>query len=174
MLGNTYESQVCSISRTLEVYGERWTFLIMRNALFADSTRFVDFQRSLGIATNVLSARLDHLVNEHVMERIAGADAATSSGAAAGATRYRMTPRGRDLVTALVALTQWGDSWAAPDGAPVLYTHRAGAHPVRAALVCDECGVLDASADVEALPGPGMPNHLAERLLARHEARVAS
>ncbi|MEO8529001.1 MAG: helix-turn-helix domain-containing protein, partial [Pseudolysinimonas sp.] len=69
MLGNTYETQVCSISRTLEVFGERWTFLILRSALFAEATRFADFERSLGIATNVLASRLAHLVDAGVMYR---------------------------------------------------------------------------------------------------------
>ena len=59
MLGNTYDTQVCSIARALELVGERWTLLILRNALFAGSTRYRDFQRSLGIATNVLQDRLD-------------------------------------------------------------------------------------------------------------------
>ena len=163
MLGRTYESQVCSISRTLEVFGERWTFLIMRSALFAESTRFVDFQRSLGIATNVLSARLDHLVDSGVMEKVT-ADADDAS-------RYRLTPRGRDLVPALIALTEWGDEWAAPAGEPVLYRHHAGRHPVRMRLVCDTCGQLDEFDDVEALPGPGMPEQSAHRLLERHTTR---
>jgi len=157
MLGRSYESQVCSISRTLEVFGERWTLLIMRNAAFADSVRFVDFQRSLGIATNVLSARLDHLVETGVMQ-LDGSD-------------YRLTERGRDLVPALIALTEWGDRWAAPTGEPVLYRHAAGEHPVAMRLVCEVCGVLDGFDDVEALPGPGMPRPQAERLLARHHVR---
>ena len=62
MLGRTYESEVCSIARALEVVGERWSVLIVRNALFAGSTRFSDFQRSLGIATNILQNRLDGFV----------------------------------------------------------------------------------------------------------------
>ena len=69
MLGNTYETQVCSIARALELVGERWTLLILRNALFAGSTRYRDFQRALGIATNVLQDRLDGLVEDGIMER---------------------------------------------------------------------------------------------------------
>lgn len=161
MLGRTYDSQVCSISRTLEVFGERWTFLVMRNALFADSTRFVDFQRSLGVATNVLTDRLGRLVAEGVFVAAAGD----------GGDRYRLTERGRDLATSLVALTEWGDRWAAPDGAPVHYVHGDDAHRVHAALVCAECGVLDADTVVEALPGPGMPEPQAERVRERYLAR---
>lgn len=165
MLGSRYDTQVCSISRTLEVVGERWTLLIMRNALFAGSTRFVEFQRSLGIATNVLAARLGRLVEEGVLERVARDDRDQAE--------YHPTGKGRDLLPALVALTEWGDRWAAPDGAPVLYRHADGEHPVRMALVCDECGPLEDSTDVEALPGPGMPEPLAARLRERHRARRA-
>ena len=164
MLGRTYESQVCSISRTLEVFGERWTFLILRNALFAESTRFSAFQKNLGIATNVLTSRLDHLVEEGVMERVTND---------AGEGEYRLTPRGQDLAPALIALTEWGDRWAAPDGAPILYRHGRDEHPVRMQLVCDICGPLDDTTEVEALPGPGMPEALAARVLERHRLRHA-
>jgi len=164
MLGRTYESQVCSISRTLEVFGERWTFLILRNALFAESTRFSAFQKSLGIATNVLTSRLDHLVDEGVMERVTNES---------GEGEYRLTARGQDLAPALIALTEWGDRWAAPNGAPILYRHGRDEHPVRMQLVCDVCGPLDDATEVEALPGPGMPEPLATRVLERHRLRHA-
>ena len=166
MLGSTYESQVCSISRTLEVFGERWTFLILRNALFAESTRFADFHRSLGIATNVLASRLEHLVEAGVMERVM-----KNSGEG---EKYRLTARGRDLTPTLIALTEWGDRWAAPNGVPILYRHGREEHPVRMQLVCDICGPLDASADVEALPGPGMPQNMAAGVLERHRLRHAA
>jgi DNA-binding HxlR family transcriptional regulator len=160
-----YEDQNCSIARTLAVVGERWTLLILRNALFAGSTRFVEFQRSLGIATNVLAARLGHLVEEGVLERV------PRDGDQA---EYHATQKGRDLLPALIALTEWGDRWASPSGAPVLYRHAAGEHPVRMTLVCDECGALTDTTDVEALPGPGMPEPLAARLRERHRARHAA
>ena len=166
MLGRSYESQVCSIARTLEVFGERWTFLIMRNAAFAESVRFGDFERSLGLATNVLAARLAYLVEAGVMDK--------ATGDAGERTEYRLTPRGRDLVPTLIALTEWGDRWSAPGGEPVRYHHKAGEHPVRMRLFCDTCGPLDEFGDVEALPGPGMPEPLAERLRQRHRARHAA
>src|ERR671932_699481 len=69
MLGKAYDDEVCSIARALEVVGERWSLLILRNALFAGSTRYSDFQRSLGIASNILTARLDGFVEAGLMRR---------------------------------------------------------------------------------------------------------
>ena len=69
MLGKTYDTQVCSIARALEFVGERWSLLIIRDALFAGSTRYSDFQRSLGIATNILKDRLDGFVDTGIMRR---------------------------------------------------------------------------------------------------------
>lgn len=134
----------------------------MRNALFAESVRFGEFRHSLGIATNVLAARLAHLVDERVFEKVAEDG---SEG------RYTLTARGRGLATALIALTEWGDQWVTPGNEPILYAHAAGAHAVHARVVCDVCGPLDSLTDIEALPGPGMPEDLAERVLARHRAR---
>ncbi|UJP09067.1 helix-turn-helix transcriptional regulator [Microbacterium sp. KUDC0406] len=145
MLGRTYDSEVCSIARSLEVIGERWTLLIIRNALFADVTRFGDFQRRLGIATNVLTARLDGLVAAGVMER-----SHTASSA-----EYLLTEKGRDLSGVLVALTDWGDRWAAPDGPPIIYRHGACEGAVHSGLTCDRCGARPDA--VTASPGPGMP-----------------
>src|SRR3954451_2285275 len=116
VLGNTYDSQVCSIARSLEIVGERWSLLILRNALFAGSTRYGDFQRSLGVATNVLQDRLDGFVRAGIMERRPSSDQPAQH-------EYVLTEKGRDFAPALIALTQWGDRWAAPDGPPVLYRH---------------------------------------------------
>lgn len=157
MLGRTYDSQVCSIARALEVVGERWSLLIVRNALFAGSVRFGDFQRSLGIATNVLAGRLDGFVDAGIMRR----------EQVAGQPEYRLTDKGRELAGALVALTAWGDRWAAPDGPPVLYRHAACGDAVEHQLVCATCGRVDDPAQVQALPGPGMPADRAAVMAAR-------
>src|ERR1700712_3401895 len=123
MLGRTYDSQVCSIARALEVVGERWTLLILRNAVFAGTTRFRDFQLSLGIATNVLASRLDALVDSGIMERPTAPDRAS-------AHQYVLTDKGRELTPVLIALTEWGDRWAAPEGPPIRYVHDACGFPV--------------------------------------------
>lgn len=162
MLGKTYDAEVCSIARALEVVGERWSLLILRNAMFAGHTRFTQFQRSLGIATNVLGARLDGLVAAGILRR-----------QPADGHEYVLTDKGWDLQTALVALTEWGDRWAAPAGPPVRYQHQACGGTVTTSLACTECGTVDPPS-VQALPGPGMPADRAERMLARVSAPVAS
>src|SRR5947209_703403 len=116
MLGKTYDTQVCSIARALEVVGERWSLLIIRDALFAGSTRYIDFQRSLGIATNVLQTRLDGFVDEGIMQRRLYSEQPELY-------EYVLTEKGADLAAALIALTEWGDRWVAPNGPPILYTH---------------------------------------------------
>ena len=91
MLGRTYDSQVCSIARALEVVGERWSLLILRDAVFAGVTRFGDFQHNLGIATNVLQARLDAFVDSGLMAR------REVRGAGGKLSEYVVTEMGRDL-----------------------------------------------------------------------------
>lgn len=105
MLGKAYGSQTCSIARTLEVIGERWSPLIVRDALFGRATRYRDFQRSLGIATNVLTARLDGLVEAGILRR-------HRYSGQPGPYAYVLTEKGRALAPVLVALGAWGDRWA--------------------------------------------------------------
>ena len=160
MLGRTYESEVCSIARALEVVGERWSVLIVRNALFAGSTRFSDFQRSLGIATNILKTRLDGFVAAGIMRRQQYSDQPELF-------EYLLTEKGRDLAPALIALTEWGDRWAAPDGPPILYTHSVCGSQVTHEISCETCGRVDDPAQVRARPGPGMPADGVERMAKR-------
>ena len=160
MLGNTYDTQVCSIARALELVGERWTLLILRNALFAGSTRYRDFQQSLGIATNVLQDRLDGLVEGGILARRPSAGQPT-------VTEYVLTEKGRDFGPALLALSQWGDKWAAPDGPPILYRHTACGSALGVEMTCEAHGTVDEDVAITALPGPGMPADRAERMLQR-------
>src|SRR5215475_5365747 len=96
MLGKTYDSQVCSIARALELVGERWTLLIVRDALFAGVTRFNDHQHNLGIATNILKTRLDALIAAEIMRRHTPCYVFNE---------YAPTEKGRELGPALIALT---------------------------------------------------------------------
>jgi DNA-binding HxlR family transcriptional regulator len=93
----------CSIERALGVLGERWTFLILREAFFG-ATRFVEFRDRLGVAPDVLTDRLGTLVDYGVLEREPYREPGARSRFA-----YRLTPSGRELQVVLAALQQWGD-----------------------------------------------------------------
>lgn len=160
VLGKTYDDEVCSIARALEVVGERWSLLIVRNALFAGATRYSDFQRSLGIASNVLKDRLDGLVDAGIMRRHRYSEQPELF-------EYLLTEKGRDFAPALVALTAWGDRWAAPDGPPIRYSHSVCGSVVGHQVVCETCGPVADPAQVQAGPGPGMPADRVERMTRR-------
>lgn len=157
MLGKTYDSQVCSIARALEVVGERWSLLIIRDALFAGVTRFNDFQGNLGVATNVLAARLDGFLASGLMERRPQTEQPDQY-------EYVLTDKGRDLGPALIALTEWGDRWAAPGAPPILYQHRECGGAITGQIVCAVCGQVTEPAQVGIRVGAGMPaEYLANR-----------
>jgi DNA-binding HxlR family transcriptional regulator len=145
MLGRDYDGQNCSIARALGVVGERWTLLIVRDA-FLGRRRFDEFQRSLGISRNVLSERLNRLVDEGIFERVRYQERPERF-------EYRLTEKGRALNIALSGLRQWGDAYAGHEPPMVLRT-KADKRPVVAALITEDQPHLT-SADVEAVPGPG-------------------
>ena len=146
MLGRTYESENCSAARALEVVGERWSLLIIRDALFRNATRFSEFERNLGLAPNVLSTRLQSFVESGIMEaRIDGEG---------GNYRYFLTAKGRDLTPVVIALTAWGDRWSAPNGPPVVFRHRPCGSTLHQGLVCPHCSSVKVS-DIETRAGPG-------------------
>ncbi len=164
VLGKTYDNQVCSAARALEVVGERWSLLIIRDALFAGSTRFNDWLR-LGIATNILQRRLDGLVGVGVMEH-----RLTSRNPDHG--EYLLTAKGRDLAPVLITLTEWGDRWAAPAGPPILYTHSVCGGSITQETICSACGRVDDPAEVTVRPGPGMPPEIAARMAGNQKVEV--
>lgn len=137
----------CSLAQCLEVVGEWWTLLIVRDALFG-VTRFDDFRQRLGIARNVLTQRLDHLVEQGIM---------TKEPYQANPVRYDylLTAKGRSLWTVVVAMRQWGDRWAAPDGPPVEVVHRACGHVATIEPACSACGERVYLRDLTPVPGPG-------------------
>ena len=132
MLPSTYETQDCSIARTLEVVGERWTLLILRDA-FRGVRRFDDFADGLGIARNVLARRLDSLCEAGILERRRYQDRPERS-------EYRLTQRGRDLWPVLTALRGWGDRHVAPQGPPVRIEHVSCGGMLDVHVHCDRCG----------------------------------
>src|SRR5258708_16995223 len=140
MLGKTYDGQNCSAARALEIVGERWSLLIIRDALFAGRTRFSEFQRSLGIAPNVLAARLSWFVETGLMTTEPVSEDSELS-------EYRLTKKGTELTSVVVALTAWGERWAEPIG-PIVYKHRECGGLVRQVITCDSCAEDVEPADV--------------------------
>lgn len=145
MLNSQYDGQNCSVARALEVVGERWTLLIVRDA-FLGLRRFEQFQNSLGIARNVLTDRLNKLVEEGILERVRYSQRPERY-------EYRLTKMGRDLNIALAGLRQWGDKYMS-DEPPTLLRRRADKKPVIAALVPKGTDTLRAE-ELELVAGPG-------------------
>ena len=156
MLGRTYDEQVCSLARALEVVGERWTLLIVRDALLG-LRRFEEFSSSLGLARNVLTDRLNHLIGAGVLERV-------RYQRRPDRFEYRLTDRGKGLGVAVLALMQWGDTHlAGPAGPPRLAEHTDCGGAVVIGASCHRCGqpVHPHPADqrVQLVPGPGFRDH---------------
>jgi DNA-binding HxlR family transcriptional regulator len=148
MLGNDYKDQQCSIARTLELVGERWTVLVLRD-VFLGVRRFEALQRDLGIARNVLAARLERLVAEGVLEKTPYQERPVRY-------EYRLTEKGKDLWPVMVELQQWGDRHAAPqEGPPVVVRHRGCGGTLGERRVCTRCGEPLELGDVRAELGPG-------------------
>ena len=142
MLHNRYDDQHCSVARALEVIGERWTILILRDA-FLGVRRFDDFQRSLGIARNVLNTRLQRLVDSGLLER-------RRYQTRPERHEYRLTDMGRDLWPSIIALMQWGDRHlAGADGPPAGIWHRGCGGALDDRRVCERCGAVLGPHDVE-------------------------
>lgn len=145
----------CSVAQCLEVVGEWWSLLIVRDA-FLGVRRFDDFQARLGIARNVLNDRLHTLVDAGVFERVAYQDRPPRF-------EYRLTDRGRDLWPVITSMRQWGDKWAAPDGPPLVLRHENCGQVSEAVTVCSECGEPLDPRSVRAEHGPGATENLFER-----------
>lgn len=145
-LGNAYAGQTCSIASTLELVGERWTLLIVRE-LMLGVHRFDEIQADLGIARNVLQARLERLVRGGVAERRRYQDHPPRDS-------YHLTEAGRDLWPVIFALMRWGDEHQPrPGGPPVLVSHRGCGGEVDDHRICRRCGAELELGDVTARPG---------------------
>jgi DNA-binding HxlR family transcriptional regulator len=150
LLHRTYDNQNCSVARTLETIGERWTLLILRDA-FHGARRFDDFQRSLGVARNVLTARLKLLTDEGLMERRMYSERPERY-------EYRLTDKGIDLWPVLFTLMRFGDKHYAVEGSPVVVEHRACGTRVDDHMCCPSCEVQLEARDVVAKRGEGVPS----------------
>jgi DNA-binding HxlR family transcriptional regulator len=147
MLKREYENQVCSIARTLEIVGDRWTLLIVRD-IFLGKRRFDELLESLGVASNVLTDRLNRLVDEGILERVAYSERPPRY-------EYRLTKKGTELRVPLLALMEWGDRHVS-EKPPRVARRRSDHSPVSVRVVAKD-GAVVPYGDLEVVPGPGAP-----------------
>lgn len=136
-----------SVVAALEVIPDRWSALVLREAFFGVQ-RFSDFRRSLGIARNTLTDRLNRLVEQGVLEKQRIAETNEWQ-------EYRLTEMGLDLYPVTVALMQWGDRWRAPEGPPLRLTHKECGGELALELSCSCCGAQVGARNANYEPGPG-------------------
>jgi DNA-binding HxlR family transcriptional regulator len=142
MKRTSFDHMNCSLARALEVVGEWWTLLIIREAIWG-TRRFDDFQRRLGIARNILATRLKGLENHGILTK-------TPDGG------YALTPKGEALLPSVTALMQWGDAWIhAAEGPPILLTDRGTGEPIQRMALRDNAGRELARDAVDIRFGPG-------------------
>ena len=148
MRKTSFADMNCSIAQSLEIIGEWWTLLIVRDA-FLGVRRFDDYVERLGISRNVLANRLDTLVDNDILERHPYDEARSRYD-------YLLTDKGRALWPVMVTLRQWGDQWILrPGNEPLLLEHRDRGHHTTAQLTCDVCGEPLDARSVRAVDGPG-------------------
>jgi DNA-binding HxlR family transcriptional regulator len=150
VLPRTYEDQVCSIARALEIVGDRWTLLIVRDA-FMGLKRFQEFEEHLGVPKKVLTERLQRLVNEDILER-------RLYEPRPARYEYLLTEKGRGLWRVLAHLLMWGDEhYVDAAGPPRLLRHQGCGGRLDYSLRCKKCGAeIKDSRDVHIAPGPGL------------------
>lgn len=138
----------CSVARALEILGDWWTLLIVREA-FSGTRRFADFEASLRISKNILTKRLAHLVEHGVLARV-------EAGVHGHRHEYELTAKGKDLITVLTALRQWGDRWVFGEGRePLLVLDARTGRPIPRVRLLAEDGQPLRAGDVAVRPGPG-------------------
>jgi len=149
VLRHDYPGQVCSIAKSLEVVGERWSLLIIRDVMNGQR-RFDELQKGLGVARNVLSARLGRLIAPGILKR-------RPYPRSPEGFEYFLTEKGLDLWPALIALLGWGDRHSiGPEGPPMLIVHKECGGAVSDRGICESCGKVLSARDARALPGPGV------------------
>jgi DNA-binding HxlR family transcriptional regulator len=146
VLKRDYEGQVCSIARTLELVGDRWTLLVIRDVVLG-LHRFDQLLASLGIASNVLTDRLNRLVDDGILDRVRYSERPERF-------EYRLTAKGRELGVPLLALMQWGDRHIS-DKPPRVALRRSDRSPISVRLIAGD-GSIVTSDDLELAPGPGL------------------
>jgi DNA-binding HxlR family transcriptional regulator len=166
MKRHSFESMNCSLAQSLELIGEWWTLLIIREAMWGTS-RFDDFHARLGIARNVLAARLVKLEEVGILSRSVSADNARIFD-------YKLTPKGWDLFTAVVALMQWGDRWIHHKrGAPIAFFDKESGLAIQELAVRNGKGHALTPDCIDIRAGPGADKATIRRAAGKPSKRVA-
>ena len=140
----------CTIARAAEVLGDGWNLLVIRQACLG-VRRFEEFQRTLGIGRNILTIRLNRLVDGEILSRVEYQQRPVRY-------EYRLTDKGRQVYPILAAMAAWGDRWlAGPEGTPLVLHHELCDHDMHAEVVCSHCATLIDVRDVQGRYGPGIP-----------------
>lgn len=137
----------CSVAQCLELVGEWWSLLIVRDA-FLGVRRFDQFQQSTGISRNILAERPGRLVDAGIFTKVLYNERPPRY-------EYRLTDKGRDLWPVITAMRQWGDKYAAPAGPPIEVLHKGCGQVSEAVMVCSACSEPIGPRDVRAVSGPG-------------------
>jgi DNA-binding HxlR family transcriptional regulator len=141
-----FQDEHCSVAQALEILGDWWTLLVVREA-FLGTRRFADFEEHLGISKNVLTQRLEHLVEHGVLERV-------DAGVHGTRYEYALTAMGKDLATVMTALRQWGDRWIYGEGKePLVVLDRRTGRPIPRLRIVGEDGAPLGARDLEFRPG---------------------
>ncbi|WP_194817552.1 helix-turn-helix domain-containing protein [Nocardia sp. XZ_19_385] len=158
MKRTTFADWPCTVARTVDLIGDWWTPLVLREAFYG-ARRFEEFERVLGLSRNVLTQRLTRLTEEGLLERVRYQDRPPRH-------EYRLTDKGRDFFPVIAAMMRWGDRWLAPDGPPIVLHHDTCDHDTHAEVVCAHCREPLRHPEMSARLGPGFPDRLHERALA--------
>ncbi len=151
-----FDQMNCGIAQALEALGDWWTLLIVRNAFFG-TRRFADFEANLGISKNILSNRLQHLVDHEIFERV-------EVGQRGSRFEYRLTEKGEALLPVLTAMREWSDEWVFGEGnEPLVMRDRRTKRLVPKLAVRDADGRVLGRRDVRMEPGPGAARETRER-----------
>ena len=157
MKGKRFDEMNCGIAQALDAIGDWWTLLVVRDAFFG-ARRFGDFHRSLGITKNILTARLAHLVEHEIFERV-------DVGHDGERFEYRLTAKGEALLTVLTALREWSDEWVFGRGnEPLVVRDRQTGRRIAKLKVTDADGVALTPRDLHFEPGPGASPETIRRL----------
>ena len=157
----------CSLAQSLELIGDWWTPLILRD-VFVGIDKFDDLAVDLGISRNLLTSRLSDLVGYEIIKRVPYSERPPRD-------RYVLTEAGGELMPILAALTAWGDRWTErKNGPPMLFRHKACGHVMTPQVACSRCGKVLNATDLDAVGGPGAKAGPGTRLLAKRVSPLAA